>query len=234
MARYYYDVYRTRYWWRQGSDGLNPIEIEYYYPSLTKSDIKWVGLNAELDLYSEYVRSDWTLDKVFYESEYKNNTLYGYYDHKGFLVYQSSVGEGDIGYYAAHSYDFRRGIYLWELEVEEIYYEDGERILRCRGLREGSLPKDEYERGRYSVFTISQYLGKGDYVKTIIAEDGAYPDDGIQGDYWYVKGERAFPEMYAKIDGIQKVAEDGWVKIDGVLRPIQGIWTKIDGQLKQS
>lgn len=30
---------------------------------------------------------------------------------------------------------------------------------------------------------------KGEFIEKVIAEDGTYPSDGIQGEYWYVKGE---------------------------------------------
>lgn len=29
---------------------------------------------------------------------------------------------------------------------------------------------------------------KGDYIETLIAEDGTYPDNGVSGSYWYTKG----------------------------------------------
>lgn len=36
---------------------------------------------------------------------------------------------------------------------------------------------------------------KGSLVKTIIAEEGTYPDDGISGDYWYIKVKKAIPTI---------------------------------------
>lgn len=40
---------------------------------------------------------------------------------------------------------------------------------------------------------------KGSLVKTITAEEGTYPDNGIKGDYWYIKIKKAIPTI--KIDG---------------------------------
>ena len=40
---------------------------------------------------------------------------------------------------------------------------------------------------------------KGSLVKTIIAEEGTYPDNGIKGDYWYIKVKKAIPTI--KIGG---------------------------------
>ena len=36
---------------------------------------------------------------------------------------------------------------------------------------------------------------KGSLVKTIIAEEGTYPDNGISGDYWYIKIKKAIPTI---------------------------------------
>ena len=36
---------------------------------------------------------------------------------------------------------------------------------------------------------------KGSLVKTIIAEEGTYPDNGIKGEYWYVKLKKAIPTI---------------------------------------
>lgn len=40
---------------------------------------------------------------------------------------------------------------------------------------------------------------KGTLVKTEIAEEGTYPDNGVKGDYWYIKIKKAIPTI--KIDG---------------------------------
>lgn len=74
---------------------------------------------------------------------------------------------------------------------------------------------------------------KGDLIETVTAEDGTYPENGIQNGFWYVKKERAFPDFKMKIDSELKSSDNGWVKIDGQLKEIDKIWIKADGTLKE-
>lgn len=77
------------------------------------------------------------------------------------------------------------------------------------------------------------YKVKGSFRETIVAEDRAYPNDGIQGNYWYVKKDIAGLNLYPRIGGQVKQVESGKVRIDGELKDILGIWTRIDGKLKE-
>lgn len=72
---------------------------------------------------------------------------------------------------------------------------------------------------------------RGDYIKTIIAEDGTYPNNGHDYDYWYVKGDRAFPRVQSKINGELVDIVAAQVKIEGELRDIVRIEVKKDGEL---
>ncbi|WP_055078782.1 hypothetical protein [Lagierella massiliensis] len=36
---------------------------------------------------------------------------------------------------------------------------------------------------------------KGSLIKTEVAEEGTYPDNGVKGDYWYVKLKKAIPTI---------------------------------------
>ena len=74
---------------------------------------------------------------------------------------------------------------------------------------------------------------RGDFLNTIVAEDGAYPANGISGSYWYVKRNKAFPEFKVKADGQLRTSEEGWVKINGVLRPIEQMWVKVNGVIRE-
>ena len=85
----------------------------------------------------------------------------------------------------------------------------------------------------YTCIIVLDYYIQGTYINTIVAEDGTYPDDGISGSYWYVKGALVFPSMGIKVDGVLKTSVDGWVKIDGVLRHVDSIWANINGVLKK-
>lgn len=74
---------------------------------------------------------------------------------------------------------------------------------------------------------------KGDYIETVIAENGEYPDDGVYNGYWYIKKGLAFPEFKIKVNGELKTSKNGWVKINGQLKQIDKIWTKINGVLRE-
>ncbi len=87
-----------------------------------------------------------------------------------------------------------------------------------------------YSRGSQTRTTYT----RGSYIDSIIAEAGAYPTNGRSGNYWYVRGARAFPQLAVKAGDQVKQGVDGWVKKDGQLKPIQGIWVKKDGQIKQA
>lgn len=106
----------------------------------------------------------------------------------------------------------------------KIYLMVGGKLTR-RWYSNGYAYRDEAE--------VDYNLIKGALVETIVAEDGIYPNDGISGDYWYVKKGLAFPELKIKIDGQLKISENGWVKVDNQLKTIDKIWTEVDGQLKE-
>lgn len=51
---------------------------------------------------------------------------------------------------------------------------------------------------KYKIRSVTKSPKKGSLLKTITAEEGTYPDNGIQGDNWYVKVKKAIPTI--KID----------------------------------
>lgn len=67
--------------------------------------------------------------------------------------------------------------------------------------------KDAGDTSEYAVLissaTFSKVLGtiqkldrtKDTLVENIVADESEYPANGIQGDYWYVRGEKAFPTL---------------------------------------
>ena len=73
---------------------------------------------------------------------------------------------------------------------------------------------------------------KEQLLEEVIAEDGLYPDDGIAGDFWYVKIKRAFPTMRVMRDGQWMEAESGFVLKDGVWKPIEDVFVLKDGHWK--
>lgn len=95
--------------------------------------------------------------------------------------------------------------------------------------------KYEYYAYAYFVFTkVKSVAGKTEVlthakkttlIETIKAEEGEYPDDGISGDYWYVKVKRAFPTMYFKDhQGILRTVTGAFYKdMNGVVKEITDI-----------
>lgn len=81
--------------------------------------------------------------------------------------------------------------------------------------------------------TIYNHIDKINLVDTIIAEEGAYPINGVYNNFWYVRTQLVFPELEIKINGQLKKSENGWVKINGVLREIDTITIKENGILKE-
>lgn len=47
---------------------------------------------------------------------------------------------------------------------------------------------------------LNNYRTSGNLIENIVAEETEYPEDGIQGNYWYVRGEKAFPSL--KVNGL--------------------------------
>ena len=59
-------------------------------------------------------------------------------------------------------------------------------------------------------------IAKGDLIELVISEEGMYPDDGVQGDYWYVKKGRAINFKYKDINGIvYDIAEAKYKDVNG-------------------
>ena len=59
-------------------------------------------------------------------------------------------------------------------------------------------------------------LAPGSLVSEFISEEGVYPDDGVQGDYWYVKKSRAINFKYKDINGIvYDIAEAKYKDVNG-------------------
>lgn len=154
----------------------------------------------------------------------------------------TTVAAGDsIAGWETHSLNYNTGEH-WCTDWKEIwYYENDTTTYVCKVLTDGvTVHKTRWMEPANRLATTRRYetyltdYEKDRLVKTIIAEDGTYPDDGYDSTtgYWYVKGAIVFPAFHMKIDGQLKTSENGWVKIDGVLRPIEKIWVKINGELK--
>lgn len=76
---------------------------------------------------------------------------------------------------------------------------------------------------------------RGTFIETIVAQEGIYPDNGQHNDnYWYIKGERAFPNLYVNINGAWKKSKDGTVIINGTIRNVVDAWCNINGVWRKS
>lgn len=108
----------------------------------------------------------------------------------------------------------------------------------CAWLYDDTGPEEEWiYRVETEVFYAERdsYYVKGDYIDTITAEYGTYPDDGEQDGYWWEAIGPAWtaPDLKVKVGGALKTYKDGWVKVDGALKRINKMWAKINGVLRE-
>lgn len=131
---------------------------------------------------------------------------------------------------------------------ENGYYEDGGgafcyidnpvvyNVYSPHELEEVNFSHIDGDGAHYNVWVyaldITEDRSKGDFIETITAEYGTYPDDGEQDGYWYVVIGAVFPRMKVDIGDQKVIIVRGKVNIGGVLRPITNIKYNIDGELK--
>lgn len=65
---------------------------------------------------------------------------------------------------------------------------------------------------------------KDTLVENIVADESEYPLDGIQDDYWYVRGEKAFPSL--KIQGIGNISGAKLKDSTGQIRNVGNVYFK--------
>jgi hypothetical protein len=99
--------------------------------------------------------------------------------------------------------------------------------------RDGWINSTTWEQHSTTSYQTSS-RSRGSFIENVIAEQGTYPNNGIQGGYWYVLVGPAFSDIRVKIDDVWKEGDNGWVKVDGVWKNIEGIWGKVDGVWKES
>ncbi|WP_425539453.1 hypothetical protein [Microaceticoccus formicicus] len=64
---------------------------------------------------------------------------------------------------------------------------------------------------------------KNALIETIVADESEYPANGIQGDYWYIRGEKAFPSL--KING-QTICGAKIKDSTGQVRTVRNVYYK--------
>ena len=93
------------------------------------------------------------------------------------------------------------------------------------------FPKDQFPTIRdFVVYHVRPTV----FIDTIVAEETAYPQDGVSGDFWYKRIKPAFPTMRILRDGQWTEIETGYVLKDGVWKPIEEIYKLQDGQWVQA
>lgn len=146
---------------------------------------------------------------------------YGFSSDRGFYNTGSKVMVGDLStgdYFYSASPDGRS---ISRFRIERIWYHSN-----------GFIEVETREYNKKCEYS-TRYL-RGDYIETIVGEDGQYPINGRDEDgYWYVRKERVFPALGLKINGNLKTAEMGWVKVNGTVREIDRIYTKINGVIRE-
>jgi hypothetical protein len=83
----------------------------------------------------------------------------------------------------------------------------------------------------YEWETLNLTQSQGDYIGEVEAEHGSYPDDGIQGGYWYVSLGAAAPEVYINVNGVYKQAEV-YGNVNGVWKEFQ-IFVNVNNNWKE-
>lgn len=183
---------------------------------------------------AKYYYEKWSTTDEYYD--FRNPTSWRYVG-----IYNSNFIGGYIkeptfssrrGFEVDTSFANSKDLYATKDNFQEAVHKGGgsiaSRFLVTQDVN-GDYVIEKYEKTcQYSTRKVRYRL-----LETIEAEEGTYPDNGIQGNYWYVKKGLTFPELKMKVDGQLKTSENGWVKVDEQLKTIDKMWTKVDGQLKE-
>lgn len=232
MAKYKYDRYSvgsSTYTYYEWSRYTTKEVLEYV------ADTSWqVGSGAvagPVDSYSGAYR-------YTFDSSTGHFKLWGsgtIYPGSGGFVY--SGGGSSVTRYAFGS-GSSRYVYYATLGVREAYTKivpdqlAGTTYAGYSAYTSGAVNSDGYYYVRGSSYTSTRYY-RGSYIDTIVAEDGTYPADGRSGSYWYVRRDRAFPDLAVKVNSQLGTSIDGWVKVSGQLGQIVSITVKEGGQLRE-
>lgn len=197
-VKYFYDVYNATY--HSGSSG--------YY---------WDRYNTNTNHYYEETpfihSSEGNGTTVSGYESYMFNSSNGTFSNAG--AYSSTTGNGAIRYSAgggsltryqkssSPGYDY---IYVYmKGSTPRTSYTMGSFVGTITGSYDsyvnGQRNSDGYWYVRGSSYSNPGYYSRGSFRETIIADDGAYPRDGRQGSYWYVRRDIAREEV-----GVEKLS----------------------------
>lgn len=164
--------------------------------------------------FEQYIEADWISS-----SPNMQMPVYGSYTFDASTNTWATTGSS-----VTMPYDSYRNVYK--------VFDGGKRITRTQG-NGGSGPFVGYEK---SASNNTVVYSKGSLLQSnIISEEGIYPDNGRHTDgYWYVKGVKAFPDLFVNINGVNKESEDGWVNINGVWKQIDSVFVNVGGVWKNT
>lgn len=232
---------------------------KYYYDRYTvniTTTYTWVRYNA--NSITTYAEGPWEFmwnNEVNYGEQWNGYRSYSFNSSTGEFT-TSSYWSGNVEDAPSplyHSFNLNNN-----LQRDTIHKSPAAQKVDFTLHRRGSTSSTSYSRGSYVSQTSgrsysyklnnqrnsdgywwvrggsSTSYSRGSFIDTIIAEDGTYPDNGRVGTtYWYIKGNKAFPDFKVKANDQLRTAEEGWVKINGVLRPIEQMWVKDNNSLKE-
>lgn len=166
MAQYYYEKYHWLDYWDTNNSGnviaTETLKNDSVIRTAATGNTKWLETSGEWSNYSISYR--------FYEN----------YTSHGFISYGIAESYTDVTFDNVEAGDYiynleSDGLHQYRIRTKDTFYVD----LRV---------EDQYIL-ELENYTIYHHQGKGSYIETIVANDGAYPDDGYQSGYYWVKGD---------------------------------------------
>lgn len=166
-------------------------------------------------LYYYEKRNIDTLDEVV-DSSKSISSSYSFYDNTRYGLSQytpyPAASYSKNGYYYTD-----RKAFIDEMGAEFLVYDN--RIVQDPHAGQGfsyKIKKTVASRSEVKGILYKATIAKGDLIELVISEEGMYPDDGVQGDYWYVKKGRAINFKYKDINGIvYDIAEAKYKDVNG-------------------
>ena len=166
-------------------------------------------------LYYYEKRNIDTVDEVV-NSLKSISTIYSFYDNKVYGISQNT--SYPVASYSKNGlYYTERGAFIGEMGAEFLVYND--RIAQDPPAGMGfsyKIKKTVTSASEVKGIFYKATVAPGSLVSEIISDEGVYPDDGIQGDYWYVKKSRAINFKYKDSNGsVYDIAEAKYKDVNG-------------------
>lgn len=185
--QYYYDKHEIDYYWDEISD--DSIDSKKMYSDQTSTTDNSSGQITDSFLPTSYEGYEIVAD----------SSTGGYTSYKFSYTGDSATWdiENDGGPNEDKYYHKESPTKIKELVVDYVITDSSGNIDEVTYHYEDIIELDPY--------TIYKHREKGSYIETIVANDGSYPDDGIEDGYWWVKGDK--PTV--SIDESDKTVDEG-------------------------